>query len=83
MIVFKEICLNEFDNPQKMYFLKRTLIEPTQPLVKHKKTVPIGTVVIYWYSVLSEYRANNIKEIDELYRLIESLSFQSQLEQVI
>ena len=37
----------------------------------------------YWYSVLSEYRANNIKEIDELYRLIESLSFQSQLKEVI
>ena len=36
-----------------------------------------------WYSVLSEYRANNIKEIDELYRLIESLSFQLQLEQAI
>ncbi len=38
---------------------------------------------MFWYSVLNEYRANNIKEIDELYRLIESLSFQSQLEQVI
>lgn len=38
---------------------------------------------MFWYSVLSEYRANNIKEIDELYRLIESFSFQSQLEQVI
>ena len=38
---------------------------------------------MFWYSALSEYRANNIKKIDELYRLIESLSFQSQLEQVI
>lgn len=37
----------------------------------------------FWYSVLSEYRANNIKEIDDLYRLIESLSFQLQLEQAI
>ena len=37
----------------------------------------------FWYSVLREYRANNIKEIDDLYRLIENLSFQSQLEQVI
>ena len=38
---------------------------------------------MFWYSVLNEYRANNIKEIDELYCLIESLSFQSQLEQAI
>ena len=38
---------------------------------------------MFWYSTLSEYRANNIKEIDNLYRLIESLSFQLQLEQVI
>ena len=37
----------------------------------------------FWYNVLSEYRANNIKEIDDLYRLIESLSFQLQLEQAI
>ena len=37
----------------------------------------------FWYSRLYEYRTNNIKEIDELYRLIESLSFQLQLEQVI
>ena len=38
---------------------------------------------MFWYSTLGEYRANNIKEIDNLYRLIESLSFQSQLEQAI
>ena len=38
---------------------------------------------MFWYSVLNEYRANNIKEIDELYRLIESFSFQLQLEQAI
>jgi hypothetical protein len=38
---------------------------------------------MFWYSVLSEYRANNFKEIDDLYRLIESLSFQSQFDQAI
>ena len=38
---------------------------------------------LFWYSALNEYRANNIKEIDELYCLIESFSFQLQLEQVI
>ena len=38
---------------------------------------------MFWYSRLSEYRTNNIKEIDDLYRLIESLSFQLQLEQAI
>lgn len=37
----------------------------------------------FGYDLLSEWQANNIKEIDDLYRLIESLSFQSQLEQVI
>ncbi len=38
---------------------------------------------MFWYSTLSEYRANNIKEIDDLYRLIESHPFQYQFEEVI
>ena len=36
---------------------------------------------LFWYSVLNEYRAEYASEIDDLYRLIENLSFQSQLEQ--
>ncbi len=63
-------------------FQKRTIIEPPQRLETQIKNNSRNGSCMFWYSVLSEYRANNIKEIDELYRLIESLSFQLQLDQV-
>ena len=47
------------------------------------KNRPNRNGCLFWYSALCEHRANNIKEIDELYRLIESLSFQSQFEQAV
>lgn len=36
----------------------------------NKKTVPIGTVII-WYSMLSEYRAKHRKDFERLAQQIE------------
>ncbi len=71
--ILKLILSNSQVNGKNLYF---SINKPFDKLLFSKgcKT---------WYSRLSEYRANNIKEIDELYRLIESLSFQLQLEQAI
>ena len=71
--ILKLILSNSQVNGKNLYF---SINKPFDKLLTSK-----GCNV--WYSVLSEYRANNIKEIDELYCLIESFSFQLQLEQAI